>query len=108
MSKQNKAKKYRLDSVKPAYEEALGTDVVEIEGTDGKTYSFPHPLFMDDEQEELVGEASTKYELAEALLGDSYEDFVAGGNSLSDLALLFGAIQREMQEKAQKVRITRR
>lgn len=110
MSKKNTRKVYKLAEVRPAYEEAVGSDggVVEFEGTDGKTYTFPHPLFMDDDQQEAMDDASTKYEISEVLLGDQYEDFVAAGNSLDDLGMLFGMVSREAQEKAQKVRLTRR
>lgn len=109
MAKQNKRKRYRLEEVRPAYEEAVGTEEgrVDFDGTDGKSYSFPHPLFMSDEQQEALDDASSKYEIAEVLLGDQYEEFVAGGNSLDDLGMLFGIIAREAQEKARKVRITR-
>lgn len=109
MSKQNNRKKYRLSEVRPAYEEAVGTDggVVTFDGTDGQEYTFPHPLFMSDEQQEALDAASTKYELVELLLGDQYEAFVKGGNSIDDLGMLFGMVAREAQEKAQKVRITR-
>lgn len=110
MSKKNTRKRYRLEEVRPAYEEAVGTEggVVEFDGTDGKVYTFPHPLFMNDDQQEAMDGASSKYEICEALLGEQYEEFVAGGNSLDDLGMLFGMVSREAQEKAQKVRITRR
>lgn len=110
MSKKNNRKRYRLEEVRPAYEEAVGTDggVVEFEGTDGEAYSFPHPLFMNEEQQEAFDDASSKYELAELLLGEQYEKFISGGNSIDDLGLLFGMVSREVQEKAGKVRLTRR
>lgn len=109
MSKKNNRKRYRLEEVRPAYEEAVGTDggTVEFEGKNEKLYTFPHPLFMNDEQQEAMDDASSKYEICEVLLGDQYEDFVADGNSLDDLGMLFGVISRESQEKAQKVRLTR-
>lgn len=109
MSKRNNRKRYRLEEVRPAYEEAVGTEggVVEFEGTDGEVYTFPHPLFMDEDLQEAFDGASSKYEIAELLLGEQYEKFVTGGNSIDDLGLLFGMISREVQEKAGKVRITR-
>lgn len=109
MSKSNKHKMYRLSEVKPAYEEAVGTagGKVEFEGTDGKVYAFTHPLFFSHEEREALQDANTEQEIAQALLGDQYEDFVVGGNDLDALGLLFGSIQQESQEKAQKVRITR-
>lgn len=109
MSKKNVKKRYRLAEVRPAYEEAVETEggVVPFDGTDGKEYTFPHPLFMDEEQQEAMDAASSKYEIAEVLLGDQYDDFVAGGNSLDDLGMLFGIVARESQEKARKVRLTR-
>ena len=110
MSKKNTRKRYRLAEVMPAYEEALGTDggAVEFDGNEDKVFSFPNPLFMDEEMQEALDGASSRDEMAQILLGDQYEDFMVGGNSVEALTMLFGGVARESQEKAQKVRLTRR
>lgn len=108
MSKPNKAR-YRLEQVRPTYEDALGTDggFVEFEGTDGQLYRFPHPAFMDRAMQESIDEADSGEEVCAALLGDQFEQFKENGNSVDDFGLLFGAIGAEFREKAQKVRISR-
>lgn len=109
MSKASKRRLVRLSQVRPAYEEALGTDNGRYEflGDDDVTYSFPHPAFMDKAAGEELDEADTETELAQVLLGDQYDQFVEGGNSVNDFLLLFQNIGQQYRGKAEKVRISR-
>ena len=110
MSKKNTRKVYRLERVIPAYEEALGTEggVVEFEGdADGKTYTMPHPMLSDDAFLGELEDAASTTEMVQVLLGDQYDAFVEGGNSVKAVSMLFALVGRDARESVQKVRITR-
>lgn len=107
MSKASKRRRVRLNQVRPAYEEALGTTGgrYEFEGNDDVVYSFPHPAFIEDTSD--FDEADNAEELAQALLGDQFDQFIEGGNAINDLVLLFQNVGSEYRGKAGKVRISR-
>lgn len=107
MSKASKRRRVRLNQVRPAYEEALGTEGgrYEFEGNNETVYSFPHPAFLDDTSE--LDEADSVDEIAQVLLGDQYDQFIEDGNSVQDLLLLFQNVGSEYRGKAGKVRISR-
>ncbi|MEV0526639.1 hypothetical protein AB0I66_24660 [Streptomyces sp. NPDC050439] len=96
MSKPNK-KRYKLSEVKQQFVEAVGPEV-EFELDNGETLTFPHPLFADDEWSEKVDAAETNRAKAHAILGDEqYDKFVAAGHQDMEMALLFLAVQQDMQ-----------
>ncbi|MFD7319226.1 hypothetical protein [Streptomyces sp. NPDC059883] len=106
MSKPNK-KRYILEQVHEQYAEAVGGELVEFEAR-GETYSFPHPLFAEEEWADSVDAAESAKDKARAMLGDEqYAKYKAAGGSDNDIALLFMAIQQDSQGQIKK-RPTRR
>lgn len=101
MSKPNK-KRYILSQVREQYEEAVGPEV-EFELKNGEVLTFPHPLFADDEWSNAVDAAETNREKAHAILGaEQYDKFVAAGHQDMEMALLFLAVQQDMQGQVKK------
>ncbi|MFF2525894.1 hypothetical protein [Streptomyces liangshanensis] len=107
MSKPNK-KRYKLSQVRAQFAEAVGGEQVEFEGPNDEVYTFPHPLFADEEWAKQVDAAESASGKARALLGDEqYEKFTAAGGEDNDIQLLFMAIQQDSQGQI-KNRPTRR
>ncbi|MEW1754704.1 hypothetical protein [Streptomyces angustmyceticus] len=107
MSKPNR-KRYKLTEVKAQYAEAVGGEDVEFEADNGELFTFPHPLFADDDWSKGVDEAETAKDKARAMLGDEqYEKYAAAGNSDNDVFLLFMAVQQDAQGQLKKGRPTR-
>ncbi|MDX2551326.1 hypothetical protein [Streptomyces stelliscabiei] len=101
MSKPNK-KRYVLSQVKQQFEEAVGPEV-EFELDNGEVLTFPHPLFADDEWSNAVDAAETNRDKAHAILGDEqYDKFVAAGHQDMEMALLFLAVQQDMQGQVKR------
>ncbi|PZH18758.1 hypothetical protein C1I97_03410 [Streptomyces sp. NTH33] len=102
MSKPNK-KRYVMSQVRQQFSEAVGGEDIEVELNNGEVLTFPHPLFADDEWSNRVDEAETNRAKAHAILGDEqYDKFVAAGHQDADVALLFLAVQQDMQGQVKK------
>jgi hypothetical protein len=109
MSKPNKAR-YRLETVRRSYVDAVGGDRVEFEvgpEDDPRVFSFPHPLFTPDDMQQELNEAKGDEGGARILLGDQFQEFVDAGGDANSLMLLYVGIRAESQDKVQKVRPTR-
>ncbi|MEV3855050.1 hypothetical protein AB0J38_12075 [Streptomyces sp. NPDC050095] len=107
MSKPN-GKRYRLDTVKASYVDAVGGERVEFEaGPDDKVFSFPHPIFTPDDMQSDLNNAQGDEAGARILLGDQYDAFVAAGGDTTSLMLLYVGIRNEAQNQVQKVRPTK-
>ena len=107
MSKPGKAR-YKLSAVKASYAEAVGGELVEVETDDGKTYTFPHPLFTADALAKEIDAADGDEHRARILLGDQWDDFVKSGGDANGLVLVYVAARSEMQETLNKHRPTKR
>jgi hypothetical protein len=95
---QNREGRRKLSQVRGKYVEAVGGEQVEFEADDGTVFSFPHPLFADDDWQEQVDGASNNAEKARAVLGDEqYERFVEAGGRSSDIGLLLMDTMKQMQ-----------
>ncbi|MFF7365616.1 hypothetical protein [Streptomyces sp. NPDC008125] len=103
MSKPGKAR-YRLSAVKASYAEAVGGDTVEVETDDGKIYTFPHPLFADDETNRQIDAADGDAGKARVLLGEQWDAFVKSGGDANGLMLVFVAARADMQDTMGKHR----
>ena len=102
MSKPNR-KRYKLAEVKQQFTDAVGGEDVEFELANGEILTFPHPLFAPDEWSTAVDEAESNRDKAHAILGDEqYDKFVAAGHQDADIALLFLAVQQDMQGQVKK------
>jgi hypothetical protein len=102
MSKPNK-KRYKLSEVKQQYVDAVGGEDVEFELDNGEVLTFPHPLFAPDEWATAVDAAESNAEKARAILGaEQYEAFRAAGHADADVALLFVAVQQDMQDQVKR------
>lgn len=109
MSKPN-GKRYRLETVKASYVEAVGGERVEFEvGPEDapQVFSFPHPIFTPDDVQQDLNEAKGDDAGARILLGDQYGEFVAAGGDVNSVMLLYVGIRNEAQDKVQKVRPTK-
>jgi hypothetical protein len=109
MSKPN-GKRYRLESVRRSYVDAVGGERVEFEvGPDDKVFSFPHPIFTPDDMQRDLNKAQGEGDEAGAriLLGDQYDEFIAAGGDPTSLMLLYVAVRNEAQDTVQKVRPTK-
>lgn len=99
----NRKARRSIAATRRKYAEALGLrseeePLVEFEGLDGETYSFPHPLFMEGAQAELLNsEEGTQSDKVRELLGATqYEKFMAHkGHRESDVMLEFLEAGRE-------------
>lgn len=107
MSKPNKSR-YKLSAVRRSYAEAVGGDVVEVETDDGKLYTFPHPLFTEDDLARQIDAAEGDTGKAHVLLGDQYDDFVKSGGDPNSLMLVYVAARSEMQDTLGRHRPTRK
>ncbi|MEU2740218.1 hypothetical protein ABZ656_33895 [Streptomyces sp. NPDC007095] len=109
MSKPN-GKRYRLETVKRSYSEAVGGERVEFEvgpEDNPQVFSFPHPIFTPDDVQQELNEAKGDEAGARILLGDQYAEFIAAGGDVNSLMLLYVGVRSEAQDKVQKVRPTR-
>lgn len=111
MSKPN-ARRYRLETVKRQYADAVGSPDGRVEfevGPEDKpaVFSFPHPLFTPDEMQQKLNEAKGDGESARILLGDQLDDFLAAGGDVNSVALLYMGLRTETQDHVQKVRPTK-
>ncbi|MFI8853686.1 hypothetical protein ACIGW3_26320 [Streptomyces sp. NPDC053499] len=107
MSKPNNSR-YRLSAVRRSYADAVGGDQVEVETDDGKVFSFPHPLFTDDDTARQIDAAEGDEGKARALLGDQWDAFVKSGGDGNSLMLVYVAARAEMQDTLGKHRPTRK
>lgn len=103
MSKPNKAR-FRLSAVKASYAEAVGGELVEVETDDGKIYTFPHPLFADDETNKALDAAEGDAGKARVLLGEQWDAFVKSGGDANGAMLVFLAVRADMQDTMGKHR----
>lgn len=109
MSKPN-GKRYRLETVKRSYVDAVGGERVEFEvGPEDapQVFSFPHPIFTPDAMQRDLNDAQGDEAGARILLGDQYDEFIAAGGEVNSVMLLYVGIRNEAQDKVQKVRPTR-
>lgn len=107
MSKPGKAR-YRLSAVKASYAEAVGGELIEVETDDGKVYTFPHPLFTDDDTAHEIDAADGDGARARILLGDQWAEFEKSGGDANGLMLVYVAARSEMQDTVSKHRPTKR
>ncbi|ESU46501.1 hypothetical protein K7395_24705 [Streptomyces filamentosus] len=107
MSKPNKAR-FRLSAVKASYAEAVGGELVEVETDDGKTYTFPHPLFTDDQRNKELEAAEGDSGKARVLLGDQWDAYMKSGGDANGLMLVYMAVRAESQDTMGKHRPPRR
>lgn len=107
MSKPNKTR-YKLSAVKASYAEAVGGEQIEVETDDGKVWTFPHPLFTDDDTAREIDAAEGDGARARILLGDQWNDFVKSGGDANGLMLVYVAARSEMQDTVTKHRPTKR
>jgi hypothetical protein len=106
MSKPN-GKRYRLETVRRSYADAVGGEDVEFEVGDGKVFTFPHPLFTPDDMQQQLAEAKGDQAGARILLGDQWDAFVEAGGDATSLMLLHVAVRNESQDTVQRVRPTK-
>ncbi|MFD9282796.1 hypothetical protein ACFWD7_36980 [Streptomyces mirabilis] len=109
MSKPN-GKRYRLETVRRSYADAVGGERVEFEvGPEDEptVFSFPHPIFTPDEMQQELNEAKGDEAGARILLGDQYPEFLAAGGDVNSVMLLYVGIRNEAQDKVQRVRPTK-
>lgn len=109
MSKPN-GKRYRLETVKRSYVDAVGGERVEFEvgpEDDPQVFSFPHPIFSPDGMQQDLADAKGDEAGARILLGDQYNEFVAAGGDVNSLMLLYVGIRNEAQDRVSKVRPTK-
>jgi hypothetical protein len=107
MSKPNKSR-FKLSQVKASYAEAVGGEQVEVETDDGKVWTFPHPLFADDDTNERLEAAAGDLGKARVLLGDQWDDYVKSGGDANGLMLVYMAARSEAQDTVGKHRPPRR
>lgn len=109
MSKPN-GKRYRLETVRRSYADAVGGEAVEFEvgpEDDPAVFSFPHPIFTPDDMQQELNEAKGDTAGARILLGDRYDEFIAAGGDANSVMLLYVGIRNEAQDRVGKVRPTK-
>ncbi|MET9096246.1 hypothetical protein ABZX72_29625 [Streptomyces cyaneofuscatus] len=109
MSKPNRAR-YRLETVRRSYVEAVGGERVEFEvgpEDDPAVFSFPHPMFTPDDVQQELNDAKGDEAGARVLLGDQFAEFLAAGGDVNSVMLLYVGIRNEAQDKVAKVRPTK-
>ncbi|MFJ9979702.1 hypothetical protein [Streptomyces cyaneofuscatus] len=109
MSKPNRAR-YRLETVRRSYVEAVGGERVEFEvgpEDDPAVFSFPHPMFTPDDVQQELNDAKGDEVGARVLLGDQFGEFLAAGGDVNSVMLLYVGIRNEAQDKVAKVRPTK-
>jgi hypothetical protein len=109
MSKPN-GKRYRLETVRRSYVDAVGGERVEFEvGPDDTVFSFPHPVFAPDDVNKGLNDVQGEGDEASArvLLGDQYDAFIAAGGDPTSVMLLYVGVRNEAQDTVAKVRPTK-
>jgi hypothetical protein len=109
MTQPNK-RRYRLETVKRSYVEAVGGERVEFEfgpEDDPRVFSIPHPIFTPDDMQRELNKAEGDEASCRILLGDQFDEFIAVGGDVNSLALLYVGIRNEAQDKVGKVRPTK-
>jgi hypothetical protein len=109
MSKPN-GKRYRLETVRRSYVDAVGGERVEFEvGPEDapQVFSFPHPIFTPDDMQRELNTAQGDEAGARILLGDQFGEFIAAGGDVNSVMLLYVGIRNEAQDQVSKVRPTR-
>lgn len=97
MSKPSKTRR-KLSEVHAQYAEAVGGEEVEFEDDAGNVYTFPHPLFADDEWTKAVDAEEGNEEKARTILGDDqYKKYMDAGNKPIDVTLVFMDVAQSMQ-----------
>ncbi|WP_405911368.1 hypothetical protein OG529_04420 [Streptomyces longwoodensis] len=111
MSKPN-GKRYRLETVKRQYSDALGVADGRVAfefgpEDDPHVFEFPHPVFTPDDMQRQLSKAEGDDASVRILLGDQYEAFIEAGGDVNALALLYVGLRNEAQDTVGKVRPTR-
>lgn len=109
MSKPN-GKRYRLETVRRSYVEAVGGERVEFEvgpEDNPSVFSFPHPIFTPDAMQKEINAAEGDEASARILLGDQYAEFIEAGGDANSVALLYVGIRNAAQDTVGKVRPTK-
>ncbi|MCU8589921.1 hypothetical protein [Streptomyces sp. A13(2022)] len=108
MSKPNR-KRYKLESVRRSYRDALDVpdERVEFEVDDDHVFSFQHPVFTSDADQRRIDEADGDEGKARVLLGDQWAAFIDANGDPNDVALLYVAVRNEATDVMQKHRPTR-
>lgn len=103
--KKNRKTRRTIAATRRKYVEALGLEseenpTVEFDGLDGEVYSFVHPLFMEEEQQQAVDSEDTQRGKAAALLGEKqWEKFTEHpAHRSADVMLLFQELARETED----------
>jgi hypothetical protein len=61
----------------------------------GETITIPHPLFVDDDVNDRIRDASGNVGMAKAVLGEAgHAKLIAGGGRSGDVVLAWGAMSR--------------
>lgn len=97
MSKPGKSRR-KLSEIHAQFAEAVGGEDVEFEDDAGNVYTFPHPLFADDEWTQAVDAEESNEGKARMILGDDqFKKFIAAGNKPIDVTLVFMDVATSMQ-----------
>lgn len=114
MVEKNRKTRRTLAAVRAKYAETLELEspenpVVAWDGEDGVEYSFPHPLFADDEWQAAVDGAETSEAKARAILGEEqFERFIAHPeHRANDVMLMFLDVNQSTQGQLADGRPTR-
>lgn len=99
-------KKQSLHAIRQKYKETHPDTPEWIEFTiddepDATVYRIHHPLFQTNTEKRAMHTArdnSDDFEMAQALLGDQFDQFDADGGQVSDLMLLLLNVSDTMQE----------
>lgn len=106
---QKRSNAYNRATVKKQLEETIGSSDVPYE-VEGKEFLIPHPLFwskdlkaeieaLDDDDEEGI---------AQAILGDQWDAFVAAGGEAEEIGQLLIVLQLNTKDSLASGRPTRR
>ncbi|WP_182359481.1 hypothetical protein [Tomitella gaofuii] len=92
---------YDLDAMVSQRAEAVGGERVEFT-YGGETFSFPHPLFADDEFKDGLADVQTDMEMAEHYLGDQYDKFIEVGGKSGFIGILLQKVQEDATDVDEK------
>lgn len=93
---------YSLHAIRQKYKETHHgvTDTIDFtvkDGKDARVYHIEHPLLQSNKTKEAVTAAATDIDMAKAVLGDQWDDFIDDGGQVSDVMLLLNEISEQME-----------
>ncbi|KFF31646.1 hypothetical protein [Bifidobacterium bombi] len=94
--------KYSLHAIRQKYKETHPgvTDTIDFTVKDeekARVYHIEHPLLQSNRTKEAVTAAKTDIDMAKAVLGDQWNDFIADGGQVADVMLLMNEIGEQME-----------